>query len=72
MKGISNFITFIVCVGILVVGIIQPFILAKNDSLTIKLFISLDELYIYDCIKCVYEKNFKEMKWRKKQYEKIF
>lgn len=40
MKEISNFITFIVCVGILVVGIIQPFILAKNDSLTIKLFIS--------------------------------
>lgn len=40
MKGISNFITFIVCVGIVVVGIIQPAILAKNDVLTAKLLIS--------------------------------
>lgn len=40
MKGISNFITFIVCIGIVVVGIIQPTILAKNDVLTSKLLIS--------------------------------
>ena len=40
MKGISNFITFIICVGIVVVGIIQPAILAKNDVLTSKLLIS--------------------------------
>lgn len=40
MKGISNFITFIVCVGIVVVGIIQPAILTKNDVLTSKLLIS--------------------------------
>jgi len=40
LKGISNFITFIVCIGIVVVGIIQPTILAKNDVLTSKLLIS--------------------------------
>lgn len=40
MRGISNFITFIVCIGIVVVGIIQPTILAKNDVLTSKLLIS--------------------------------
>lgn len=40
MKGISNFITFIICVRIVVVGIIQPAILAKNDVLTSKLLIS--------------------------------
>ena len=40
MKGISNFITFIVCIGIVVVGISQPTILAKNDVLTSKLLIS--------------------------------
>ena len=40
MKGISNFITFIVCIGIVVVGIIQPTILAKNDVLTSNLLIS--------------------------------
>ena len=40
MKGISNFITLIVCIGIVVVGIIQPTILAKNDVLTSKLLIS--------------------------------
>ena len=46
MKGISNFITFIVCIGIVVVGIIQPTILAKNDVLTSKLLIS----HLMNCI----------------------